>query len=133
MLSGESFNENSVLVKYTLLGDADLDGDSDLSDLGLWASKFTGDLGVQSSPTTFWTGGDFDYDGDTDLSDLGLWSSTFTGDLNGGPGSLVVVSSGASAEAISVLNGMGLTVIPNQDQFSWPCGNSRANHFCSQV
>jgi autotransporter-associated beta strand protein len=110
LLSGQSYDANSVLIKYTLLGDADLDGDSDLADLGLWASKFTGDLGPQSSPTTFWTDGDFDYDGDTDLADLGLWSSTFTGDLNGGPGSLVVIAPNTSTEAISILNGMGLTV-----------------------
>jgi hypothetical protein len=113
-LSGQAFDDNSVLIKYTLLGDADLDGDSDLADLGLWASAFTGDLaiGPSSTPMTYWTSGDFDYDGDTDLADLGLWSSTFTGDLNSGPGSLIVTAPNASGDAVAILNGMGITVVP---------------------
>jgi hypothetical protein len=111
-LSGQSFDNDSVLVKYTFLGDADLDGDSDLNDLGLWAGAFTGDLGNPVAPSTSWTTGDFDYDGDSDLNDLGLWSSTFTGDLGGGPGSLIVNAPGAPSEAVAILNGMGITVVP---------------------
>jgi hypothetical protein len=116
-LTGQSYDADSVLVKYTYLGDADLDGDTDLNDLGLWAGAFTGDLGNPPSPSTFWTTGDFDYDGDTDLNDLGLWSSTFTGDLGGGPGSLIVVVPGASVGAISALNNMGITVVPEPSTF----------------
>jgi hypothetical protein len=44
-LSGQLFDGDSVLVKFTCRGDADLDGDSDLDDLGFWSSTFTGDLG----------------------------------------------------------------------------------------
>jgi hypothetical protein len=101
-----------VLVKYTYRGDADLDGDSDLDDLGFWANSFTGDLGLGpvAAPTTLWTQGDWDYDGDTDLDDLGFWSSTFTGDLGGG--GLSVYAPNASSGAIAALAGMGITAVP---------------------
>lgn len=123
LLNGQAYDANSVLVKYTLLGDADLDGDTDLNDLGLWSSGYTGDLGVTTSPTTFWTNGDFDYDGDTDLNDLGLWSSTYTGDFNGGPGSLVVNAPNATPEAVAILNSMGFTVVPEPSTYVFAgCG-----------
>ena len=112
MLSGQTFDADSVLVKYTYRGDADLDGDSDLDDLGHWANSFTGDLGLGpvAAPTTLWTQGDWDYDGDTDLDDLGFWSSTFTGDLGGG--GLSVYAPNAPEGAISALAGMGITAVP---------------------
>jgi fibronectin-binding autotransporter adhesin len=117
-LTGQTYDADSVLVKYTFLGDADLDGDTDLNDLGLWASSFTGDLGNPVTPSTFWTSGDFDYDGDTDLNDLGLWSSTFTGDLGGGAGSLLVAAPNAPPEAVAILNNMGITVVPEPSTVS---------------
>jgi hypothetical protein len=97
-------------VKFTYRGDADLDGDSDLDDLGFWANSFTGDLGNPVAPSTFWTQGDWDYDGDTDLDDLGFWSSTFTGDLGGG--GLSVYAPNASEGAIAALAQMGITAVP---------------------
>jgi autotransporter-associated beta strand protein len=112
MLSGQSFDADSVLVKFSYRGDADLDGDSDLDDLGHWANAFTGDLGLvpEAAPTTLWTQGDWDYDGDTDLDDLGFWSSTFTGDLGGG--GLSVYAPSASPGAVAALAGMGITAVP---------------------
>jgi hypothetical protein len=117
-LSGQTFDADSVLVKYTYRGDADLDGDSDLDDLGHWANAFTGDLGLAplANPTTLWTQGDWDYDGDTDLDDLGFWSSTFTGDLGGG--GLSVYAPNASAGAIAALAGMGITAVPEPGSVS---------------
>jgi hypothetical protein len=111
-LTGQAFDTDSVLVKFTYRGDADLDGDSDLDDLGHWANAFTGDLGLGpvAAPTTLWTQGDWDYDGDTDLDDLGFWSSNFTGDLGGG--GLSVYAPNASEGAISALAGMGITAVP---------------------
>ena len=111
-LSGQTFDADSVLVKFTYRGDADLDGDSDLDDLGHWANAFTGDLGLGATadPTTLWTQGDWDYDGDTDLDDLGFWSSSFTGDLGGG--GLSIYAPDASAGAIAALGSMGITVVP---------------------
>jgi hypothetical protein len=109
-LSGQTYDADSVLVKFTYRGDADLDGDSDLDDLGFWANSFTGDLGNPPNPSTFWTQGDWDYDGDTDLDDLGFWSSTFTGDLGGG--GLSVYAPNASEGAIAALAGMGIAAVP---------------------
>jgi autotransporter-associated beta strand protein len=111
-LSGLTYDADSVLVKFTYRGDADLDGDSDLDDLGFWANAFTGDLGLgsEAAPTTLWTQGDWDYDGDTDLDDLGFWSSTFTGDLGGG--GLSVYTPYAPEGAIAALAQMGITAVP---------------------
>jgi hypothetical protein len=109
-LSGQTFDSDSVLVKFTYRGDADLDGDSDLDDLGFWANSFTGDLGNPVNPVTFWTQGDWDYDGDTDLDDLGFWSSTFTGDLGGG--GLSVYAPDAPEGAVAALAAMGITAVP---------------------
>jgi autotransporter-associated beta strand protein len=114
-LSGQTFDADSVLVKFTYRGDADLDGDSDLDDLGFWANSFTGDLGNPGIPATFWTQGDWDYDGDTDLDDLGFWSSTFTGDLGGG--GLSVYAPNAPAAAIAALGQMGISAVPEPSSF----------------
>ena len=109
-LSGQTYDADSVLVKFTYRGDADLDGDADLVDLSQWAASFSGSLANPPIPTTLWTQGDWDYDGDTDLVDLSLWSANFTGNLNGG--GLSVYAPNASAGAISALAGMGITVVP---------------------
>ena len=115
-LTGQAFDADSVLVKYTYRGDADLDGDADLVDLSRWAESFSGSLANPEIPTTLWTQGDWDYDGDTDLVDLSLWSANFTGNLNGG--GLSVYAPNASAGAISALAGMGITVVPEPGSVS---------------
>jgi hypothetical protein len=115
-LSGQTYDADSTLVKFTYRGDADLDGDSDLDDLGFWANSFTGDLGNPATPVTFWTQGDWDYDGDTDLDDLGFWSSTFTGDLGGG--GLSVFAPNAPEGAIAALAQMGITAVPEPGSVS---------------
>ncbi len=53
----------TVLVKYTWYGDANLDGQVDISDLGRLATAW------QTSGS--WVNGDFDYSGFIDISDLG--------------------------------------------------------------
>jgi hypothetical protein len=102
----------SVLVEFTVFGDADLDADVDLDDVGQWAVNFTGDLGGIGADK-FWFEGDWDYDGDVDLDDVGKWSTNFTGELGGsGAGSVLVVDSPVAPEAIAILAGMGITVVP---------------------
>jgi autotransporter-associated beta strand protein len=54
-----------VLVKYTYSGDANLDGQVDIGDLGLLAGAWQ-----QSGKS--WFDGDFTYDGVIDIGDLGL-------------------------------------------------------------
>jgi hypothetical protein len=67
--SGETVDATSVLVKYTYYGDADLDGDVDVADLGRLASNWQS-LGS-------WIAGDFDYSGSIDVNDLGLLASNW--------------------------------------------------------
>jgi hypothetical protein len=52
-------------------GDADLDGDVDLSDLGALAAHYGGASGLD------WLQGDFDHDGDVDLNDLGTLATNY--------------------------------------------------------
>ncbi len=53
----------SILVKYTYYGDANLDGKVDISDLGSLAAAW--------QTSAIWSQGDFDYSGLVDISDLG--------------------------------------------------------------
>lgn len=54
---------NSILMRYTVLGDANLDGTVDSTDLSLLQHSY----GMTSGAT--WDEGDFNYDGKVDLSD----------------------------------------------------------------
>ena len=58
------FEAATVLLRQTRLGDSDLDGDVDLSDL----INFAVNYGQVSGAA--WNESDFDYDGDVDLNDL---------------------------------------------------------------
>ena len=66
---GQTVDATSVLVKYTYGGDANLDGQVDISDLGALAT------GWQTINT--WTSGDFDYNGLVDISDLGILATNW--------------------------------------------------------
>ncbi|HYO07673.1 MAG TPA: PEP-CTERM sorting domain-containing protein, partial [Tepidisphaeraceae bacterium] len=103
-LSGESFAAGDTLVKFTYLGDADIDGDVDGVDVGFWAGNFTGAGGSSSK---LWAEGDWDYDGDVDGVDVGFWAGNFTG-AGGG----VLDLPGAQPEAAAMLESMGYTVVP---------------------
>jgi hypothetical protein len=63
-----------LLVKYTFVGDADLNGDVDVADLGALASHW------QSAG--YWSDGDFDYNGTIDVNDLGLRASNWQAGTN---------------------------------------------------
>ena len=58
-----------VLVKRTYYGDASLDGQVDVADLGILASNW--------QTSQIWIGGDFDYNGTVDVNDLGLLASNW--------------------------------------------------------
>jgi autotransporter-associated beta strand protein len=108
---GVSVDSSSVLIKYTYAGDADLDGDADGVDIGTWATNFTGELG--GTGDRVWTQGDWDYDGDVDGVDAGLWAQAFTGELGGnGLGDVVIDDPNIAPGAAAILNGMGITVVP---------------------
>ncbi len=67
--SGVGVDATSVLIKYTYSGDANLDGQVDISDLGRLATAWqTGGV---------WISGDFNYDEFVDISDLGLLATNW--------------------------------------------------------
>ncbi len=67
--SGQSVDDTTVLVKFTYGGDATLDGQVDISDLGALATAW--------QTSSVWTGGDFDYNGFVDISDLGILATNW--------------------------------------------------------
>jgi autotransporter-associated beta strand protein len=60
---GQNVDATAVLARYTLLGDATLDGTVDFNDLVKLAQNY-------NTPNTTWNSGDFTYDGLTDFNDL---------------------------------------------------------------
>ncbi len=66
---GQTVDADSLLIKFTYGGDANLDGQVDISDLGALATAWQ-----TSAP---WTGGDFDYSGFVDISDLGILATNW--------------------------------------------------------
>jgi autotransporter-associated beta strand protein len=70
--SGRSVDRNTVLVKFTWFGDADLSGSVDGTDYGLI------DAGMLSAGSLKgWFNGDFDYSGTIDGTDYGLIDGAF--------------------------------------------------------
>ncbi len=67
--AGLSVDPTAVLIKYTWAGDANLDGQVDISDLGALATAW--------QTSSVWTSGDFDYSGVVDISDLGLLATNW--------------------------------------------------------
>jgi hypothetical protein len=117
--AGQPVDATTVVLKYTLSGDTQLDGDVDLDDIGPWSTNFTGELGGGGGATKVWAEGDWDYDGDVDLDDAGKWSVNFTGELGGGglgpAGQSLYLGDAISSihpTAKAALQAMGITVVP---------------------
>jgi hypothetical protein len=70
--TGDLFKYDDGMFAGIVLGDADLDGDVDLSDLSSLAAKYGTATGGR------WSWGDFDLDGDIDLSDLSILASNYS-------------------------------------------------------
>ncbi len=68
--AGTSVNQNSVLFKYTYIGDSNLDGMVDSTDFGLFLAGYN-DPGTAAS--LGWAVGDYDYSGTVDSTDFGLF------------------------------------------------------------
>jgi hypothetical protein len=94
--SGQTVNSGHTLVKYTYLGDADLNGQVDVADLGSLATNW--------QSTNVWTGGDFDYNGSVDVNDLGLLATNWQAGVGNPLGPSL-------AEALSSL-GLGGVSVP---------------------
>jgi hypothetical protein len=66
---GQAVDADSVIVAYTLAGDANLDRTVDIGDFALLAANF-------NTPAA-WNDGDFNYDGVADIGDFALLASKF--------------------------------------------------------
>ncbi|HTL28197.1 MAG TPA: GH25 family lysozyme [Tepidisphaeraceae bacterium] len=67
--SGQTIDNSSVIIRYTLLGDANLSGGVDISDFNRLATKF--------GQTGSWYEGDFNYSGAIDILDFNLLATNF--------------------------------------------------------
>lgn len=102
--------QRGFLLTPARLGDADIDGDVDASDVAKWALNFTGELSGGPGAIKTWTQGDWDSDGDVDASDVAKWAINFTGELSGA--GLTVDAQTAAPEVVALLASMGITVVP---------------------
>jgi hypothetical protein len=106
---GVAVNPGDVLVKYTLVGDANLDGHVDGSDYSLI------DAGFASGGTlTGWYNGDFNYDGQIDGSDYALIDNSFNNQPAVGIPSIGAADISAQVAAVpepASLAGLGILLI----------------------
>ena len=68
---------SQTVVKYTIYGDANLDGNVDISDLDIVLSNFLEQQAAGGTQLPSWDTGDFYYTGQTDISDLDAVLSNF--------------------------------------------------------
>jgi hypothetical protein len=99
--AGQTVDATTVLVKYTLAADADLDGAVGFADLTRLAQNYNSSAGGS------WAGGDFNYDGRIDFADLVILAQNYNkGDapLAQAPAAPLAAASASSIEP-SVLSG----------------------------
>jgi uncharacterized repeat protein (TIGR03803 family) len=94
---GLAVSPSDVLVKYTFLGDSNLDGKVDVTDLGALATHW--------QTAADWTGGDLNYDGFVNVSDLGALATNWQAGV-GNP-----LSPGSFTQALTVV-GLGDSTVP---------------------
>jgi hypothetical protein len=70
---------SAVLVRYTLLGDCNLDGKVDFHDLVALAQNYN------SAGGRIWSDGDFNYDGSVNFADLVSLAQNYNSALPAGP------------------------------------------------
>ena len=91
-----------IEVKYTLLGDANLDGVVNALDFSIVAANF-------NQPVTGWDQGDFNYDGIVNAADFTDLAANFNQSVSGAD-----VSAGdvAALDAFAAANGISLANVP---------------------
>jgi hypothetical protein len=96
-----------VKVQFTLLGDTNLDGKVDVTDLGNLASSYGAGSGA------VWVQGDTNYDGKVDVTDLGNLASNYGGQLSSGPvaSSLAIVAGDSSSATVPEPTALGALCI----------------------
>jgi hypothetical protein len=75
-LGSRGLSPNQVEVRATVTGDSNLDGATDVADLGALASNY----GITAGAV--WAQGDFNYDGAVDVADLGALATSYGTNLN---------------------------------------------------
>jgi len=80
MFGGEGVDGSAVLVRYTLAGDANLDGVVDFNDLVKLAQNYN----TSPAGASTWYRGDFNYDGSVDFNDLVKLAQNYNTALSGG-------------------------------------------------
>lgn len=99
IFSGQQVDSTSVLVKYTLSGDATLDGTVNSADFNLLASNF-------GTSGTRWRFGDFTFDGFVNSADFNALATNFGQTLAAGgtgPGAAVPEPGAATAAGLAAL------------------------------
>jgi autotransporter-associated beta strand protein len=76
---GASVDKTTMLVRYTLAGDANLDGAVDFLDLSRLAQNYNVTDGTRT-----WAQGDYNYDGNVDFVDLAKLAQSYNTTLPGG-------------------------------------------------
>jgi hypothetical protein len=104
-------NPGDVLVKYTNVGDANLDGKVDGSDYSLIDAGYAADKAYSAAhpggtayPSTGWFNGDFNYDGVVDGSDYALIDNTFNNQRTAYPSAQVASVAAALAAPLTALS-----------------------------
>jgi hypothetical protein len=68
--AGQNIDNTTIVLRYTVPGDANMSGTTDILDFNLLATSF-------GKPGMTWRDGDFDYNGTVDISDFNLLASNF--------------------------------------------------------
>ena len=75
---GVSVDSNSILLKYTYVGDSNLDGKVDANDVGFFQAGFDdSNQGGTLAQQLGWAVGDYDYNGTVDGNDVGYFQAGF--------------------------------------------------------
>jgi parallel beta-helix repeat protein len=113
---GESIDNTSILLKYTLYGDADLNETVNLSDFNQLAANFG------QSPRR-WSQGDFTYDQNVDLSDFNRLAANFGMTLARGGAGGATAAAGSADEALPSLEKLAQRPAPASER---PASGRRA-------
>jgi autotransporter-associated beta strand protein len=113
-LGYKAINGSQTEIRFTLLGDSDLDGTVNVADL----ANLAGNFGVTSGAT--WIQGDFDYNGSVNVADLAdlagnfgqtLSSSSFAAAATASPASLSAAAGSAAVPEPTTLTLLGLCAL----------------------
>lgn len=74
MYAGQLVREHDLIIRYTLLGDANLDEIVNINDFARLAANF-------NVAGAFWSGGNFNHDGVTNIADFALMAANFNQSL----------------------------------------------------